>query len=108
MQCCKYDFKRKEKLDKMGFIKNTIGDLLGYGKCPITNDTYWHTDLASVPYSGKSGVLVSARALSELPEGEIAQKVFQRSQGFHILGRRYSVEEIAEQIPQGCMPMPRK
>ncbi|MCH7568843.1 MAG: hypothetical protein IIA87_05475, partial [Nanoarchaeota archaeon] len=48
-------------------IKNLIGSFLGYSNCPITGDTYWHTDTVSVPYTENRGVLISARAFSEVP-----------------------------------------
>lgn len=90
-------------------LKNLVGNLLGYGRCPVTGDTYWSADVVSVPYSQNSGVLVSARALNELPREQIAQVVFERSRGtdFATTLKRYSLEEITEQIPDGCMRLPK-
>ena len=89
-------------------LKNLIGDFLGYGRCPVTDNTYWHTSIVSVPYSERSGVLVSARALDEVPKDEIAKVVFERSQGMdNAFPRRYTLDEITEQIPENCMRLKR-
>ena len=89
-------------------LKNLVGDILGYGRCPVTNDTYWHANIVSVPYSESSGVLISARVLSELPKERIAQVVFERSRNMtNAFPQRYSLEEITGQIPEGCMRLPR-
>ena len=83
-------------------IKNSIGNLLDYGRCPVTNNTYWNADLVSVPYSNDSGVLISARALDELPKEQIAQIVFKKSGRMSTLSSRYDLEEITAKIPGGC------
>ncbi|MBI2042885.1 hypothetical protein HYT25_00675 [Candidatus Pacearchaeota archaeon] len=83
-------------------IKNLVGDLLGYGRCPVTNDTYWHADIVSVPYSENSGVLISARALNDVPKEKIADIVFRMGQRNRTIKNRYSIEQIANQIPKEC------
>ena len=94
---------------KIKGLKNLVGDFLGYGRCPVTNDTYWHADIVSVPYSESSGVLVSSRALSEVSKDEIARIVFYKSHepGHYPRTSRYSLEQITEQIPGNCMRLPR-
>ena len=87
-------------------VKNAVGNFLGYGRCPLTADTYWHADVVSVPYTESSGILVSARALSEVPAQEIAAKVYERSRNSPTTWRRYSLEEIQAQIPEECMHLP--
>ena len=90
-------------------IKNLIGSFLGYSNCPITGDTYWHTDTVSVPYTENRGVLISARAFSEVPAEDIARKVHEISRDcWHGFERGYSLEKITEQIPEGCAPIPRR
>ena len=89
-------------------LKNIVGDILGYGRCPVTKDTYWHGDIVSVPYSENSGVMISARALSEIPADKIAQVVFEKSKGMSTFLRRYSLEEITKQIPNGCIRLSRQ
>ena len=86
-------------------IKNSIGNLLSYGRCPVTGDTYWNTEIVSVPYSNNSGVLISARALDELPKEQIAQIVFKKSGRMSTLSSRYDLEEITAKIPEGCLPI---
>lgn len=88
-------------------IKNLIGDFLGYGRCPVTQDTYWNADIVSIPYSEGSGILVSKRALSEVPKEKIAKIVFEKSRGDVPRTRRFSLQEIVEQIPKGCMSLPK-
>lgn len=85
-------------------LKNLVGDVLEYGRCPVTGNTYWHADLVSVPYSATSGVIVSARALDEFSRRVVAQAVFTRSRAnnFVTTSKKYSLEEITELIPSGC------
>ena len=88
-------------------IKNFIGNFLGYGRCPVTQDTYWNTDLVSVPYSERSGIIISKRALSEVPKEKIAEMVLETSRTHVPHNRRFSLQEIVEQIPSGCMSLPK-
>ena len=89
------------------FIKNHIGDILGFGRCPITRDTFWNTELASVPYVHNKGSLVSARVLTEMPADQIASTVHRSRIGEQSL-RHYSIEEITAKIPDECFIIPRK
>jgi len=85
-------------------VKNFIGDFLGYGRCPVTRDTYWRNEIVSVNYSYKSGILVSARALKESSAEEVARVVFERGSGTpgsSIGGPLYSLEQITEAVETG-------
>lgn len=88
-------------------IRNLVGDLLGYARCPITNDTYWNSELASVPYSEESGLVVSVRVLKEVPKEEIATQVFNHTRNWSTTSRRFSLQEIVERIPEGCTILPK-
>ena len=79
-------------------LKNLVGNALGYGRCPVTKDTYWHTDLVSVPYSESSGILVSARALTQIPKDEIGRKVFDKAQEFFGKSERYSLDKTLKDV----------
>ena len=93
---------------KTRVLKNLVGDVLGYARCPVTRDTYWNTNIVSVPYSKSCGVLVSARALKEVPREKIAKAVFDKSREFPVKPfiPRFSLEEITNAIPEGCMNLP--
>ena len=91
-------------------LKNFIGDVLGYGRCPVTRDTYWRTKVASVHYSENQGVVISARALRNVPPEQIARVVFEegQKQGKNYRGEKlYSLDEIMAHIPDRCFVFPR-
>lgn len=107
-------------------LKNFIGDFFGYGRCPVTNDTYWHTDVVSVRYNARGdGILVSARALDKMQKEEIATAVYAEVQSIRYdrfsmfidpvdgsfkskRANKYSLDEIAAQIPDKCRRLPWK
>ena len=91
----------------MGLVENLAGDFLGFARCPVTGDTYWRTEMASVPYSEVAGLLVSARALTEVPHDTIAQRAYEHGMASPNPERKYTLGEIRAQIPQGCMTFPR-
>ena len=95
------------KILKYQPIKNIIGNVLGYGTCVVTGNTLYHTELVSVPYSDRSGLLVTKKVLSELPKEEIAKRVFEASKKHHTLRPRYTLDEIIAQIPEDCMAVPK-
>lgn len=90
-------------------LKNLTGDILGYARCPVTHDTYWHTDTMTISYSRSSGILILRRALDDFSREEIAQVVFSRGKehllkGPLYMGRldsMYSLEQVLGQIPEG-------
>ena len=89
-------------------LKNLLGDFLGYARCPVTGDTYWHNATVSVPYSNTRGVLVSERALTMVPKEQIAEKVMARAGESLWYERKYTLEQIISQIPEGCFRIPRR
>jgi len=90
-------------------IKNFIGDVLGYARCPVTNDTYWGQKIAIVHYSENHGIAVSARALKTVPAEDIAKVVLEKGEeGGRNADRErlFTMEEILAQIPDRCLILP--
>jgi hypothetical protein len=80
-------------------LKNLIGDLLGYGRCPVTNDTYWNANTVNVPYDRGWAVIISERALRDKTKEEIAKKVYEIGKRRLARGEKgYSVERIIREI----------
>lgn len=96
-----------DKILKYQPIKNIIGNVLGYGTCVVTGNTLYHTELVSVPYSNRSGLLITKEVLFKLPKEKIARKVFEASKKHYIICPRLTLDEIMAQIPEGCMNVPR-
>ena|SRR3989344_3799482 len=90
--------------------KNNIGNVLGYGRCPVTGDTYWNSDIVSVNYNPKQGVLLSRRALTEHTPEEVARAVLEhRRTEVSYAKPMYSLEEIAAAIRSGdVMTVPQR
>ncbi len=88
-------------------IKNYIGDCLGYIRCPITRDTLWRENLVRVPYTEHQKLIISRKGLISLKKEELARQVFEKAneglgypESFRLYhGKRLSIEEIAERIP---------
>ncbi len=68
----------KELALKVGCItmglRNLIGDLLGFGRCPITNESYYG-GFTNVWYTPHSGLLVAERATLLSPD-QLAEAVY--------------------------------
>ena len=90
--------------------KNSIGDVLGYGRCIVTGDTYWNSDIVSVDYNSKQGVLLSRRALTEHTPEEVARAVFEHGRKSVSYAKpMYTLEEITTAVRSGnVMTVPRK
>jgi hypothetical protein len=91
--------------------KDSIGDRLDYGSCPLTNDTLWRANKVVVQYSTHSGIYVSTKGLKTVPAERAAQIIFERGK---LLGcpnstpgcidEPLSIDKIAEQCinPDKC------
>ncbi len=55
-------------------LKNLVGDLRGYARCPITNESLYG-GYATVWYKHGTGLLVAERA-THLPADELAEAVY--------------------------------
>ncbi|MBI2673118.1 hypothetical protein HYX19_02560 [Candidatus Woesearchaeota archaeon] len=82
-------------------IKNGIGDLLGYGRSPLTKDTFRCTDLVSIFYNNVSGILFSRRTLEEFTPEQIAEATLQTSWNNQERRESYNLERIAQDIREG-------
>lgn len=81
-------------------IKNSKGDALGYGRCPITRDTFLEADTIGVRYSQYYGVLISRRALNEFTPEQIAEVALQhaRSREGNVAHNILPLDEIARNV----------
>ena len=83
-------------------LKNAIGELLGFGRCPVTGDSYWKCPTVSVPYSESRGIILSERALQENSIDEIMIALEKELKLKHKGFQTYSLEEIKQGIPSRC------
>ena len=90
----------------MGLIqiaKNQIGDFLGYGRCPVTDDTYWNTRQTTVLINDGQGLMFNSVALDRYEPEELARRVFTYTEemaAYSPYPRQYSLEEILSEIRQ--------
>ncbi|MBI2542977.1 MAG: hypothetical protein HYW24_02220 [Candidatus Aenigmarchaeota archaeon] len=77
---------------------NIVGDILGYGRCPITNDTLLFLEKITIPYSSQDYMIISRRALREMPEEILAGKISNLLRNTGLESGTYSENEIRENV----------
>ncbi|MDO8528408.1 MAG: hypothetical protein Q7S06_00775 [Nanoarchaeota archaeon] len=84
----------------MQIIKNLIGAILGYQKCPITRDTQWRNgNFFHVPVAHEKSMYLSRRALTKYSTEQLASKINERFHSDNPTDRRgYPYYMIVDEI----------
>ena len=88
----------------MGFkqgLKNFVGDLVGYSRCPVTGDTFMASDRIAVPYSSHDSQLILEMALRSYSPTEITRKILGSIHSSQPERATFSANAIIDILRQG-------